>query len=1269
MPKQESYSEQYNKFQISVKQFQSIMETKGEEAIAQINKLGGIEEICNKLETSANDGITGEKSDLELRRKIYGSNVLPPKPTKSFMRLVCEAMNDVTLIILIVVAIISIALSFYHPTDDTDANEETSSGWIEGIAILVSVAVVVLVTACNDYSKEKQFRALQNKIEEGHTFSVLRGGEIIQVQIGEIVVGDICCLRYGDALPVDGIIVQSNDLRIDEASFTGESDLVKKGTNVDPTLLSGTNVMEGSGKMIAVGVGLNSQVGIILKLLGAVEDEETKKKKKKKKKRKGKKRRLSQTSENADIGENQFEVNKGQSVLQMKLNKLAVQIGIGGLLVAFLVVAILILQFCIRTFGIQKKPWKNTYLSKFVEILLVGITIIVVAVPEGLPLAVTLALAYSVKKMIKDNNLVRHLGACETMGNATTICSDKTGTLTTNRMSVVQSYICEKLSKKIPNFNDIPPIVSNLIIEGISLNTSYVSNVEKEDFGKITQIGNKTECALLGFAMDLGQDYRKIREGTPEESFTHVYTFNSVRKSMSTVVPQPDGSYRLFTKGASEIILKKCGFIYLENGKLDTFTESMQRNLVSHVIEPMASDGLRTISIAYCDFIKSKNEINQKVIEGNIDWEDENGIISNLTCLCVLGIQDPIRPEVPEAIKKCKRAGIVVRMVTGDNINTARTIARQCGIIESPKDLILESKNFNKLIRNSTTGLFEQKHFDKIWPKLRVLARSSPTDKYVLVGGIIDSKVNPSREVVAVTGDGTNDGPALRKADVGFAMGITGTDVAKEASDIILTDDNFNSIVKAVLWGRNIYDSITKFLQFQLTINLIAVVTTVIAAFVVNNSPLRAVQMLWVNLVMDTLASLSLATESPTDELLLRKPYGRTKSLVSKSMILNIIAQSVYQLTVLFVILFIGDKLFGIESGNTSTFSSKPTQHYTIIFNVFIMMILFNEINARKVHGERNIFKGLFSNPVFYMIWIFTFVAQVIIVEFGSWAFSTTKLTLDQWLWCLFLGIGTIIWRQIYITFPMDKIFPEESNKDKPIRKGSFLWYRGYKRINVQLKVVKAFKTVKEEIDNIREKSRLSLSFSTEGNKNSMYPTRQSSHPNGQLSHPTVQLSHSNEQSRHPPELPNFPTGRSSHPTGQSNHSKEQLNHSTDHSSQAKRQLSHSSGQSSHLTVQPGQSSRFNEQPSHLIVQPNNVTIQSSYPIGQSNHPIKSGQSRHSNEQPSHSIGQSNNPIEQSTPLTEQSKHTSRQSSHSTGQLNHPVGQSSLPAGQSSHPN
>ncbi|XP_016100740.1 plasma membrane calcium-transporting ATPase 3-like isoform X5 [Sinocyclocheilus grahami] len=1048
-------------FGVTLEELRSLMELRGAEALQKIqDSYGDVEDLCQRLKSSSSNGCGNVSGGAE---------------------------------------------------DEGEAE----AGWIEGAAILLSVICVVLVTAFNDWSKEKQFRGLQSRIELEQRFAVVRNGNVIQIPVAEMVVGDMAQVKYGDLLPADGVLIQGNDLQIDESSLTGESDHVRKSADKDPMLLSGTHVMEGSGRMLVTAVGVNSQSGIIFTLLGAGEGEEEKKEKKedssyslttmakpsgitngkqpeaavesnqnKAKKQDGAVAMEMQPLKSAEGGEVEEREKKKsnvpkkeKSVLQGKLTKLAVQIGKAGLVMSAITVIILVLYFVIETFVVEGRIWLTEctpiYVQYFVKFFIIGVTVLVVAVPEGLPLAVTISLAYSVKKMMKDNNLVRHLDACETMGNATAICSDKTGTLTTNRMTVVQAYLNDQHFREIPDPSQINPITLEMIVNAISINCAYTSKIMPPDVegGLPKQVGNKTECGLLGFLLELKRDYVPVREQIPEEKLYKVYTFNSVRKSMSTVVQMPDGSFRLYSKGASEILLKKCSSILGANGETRSFKPRDRDEMVKKVIEPMACEGLRTICIGYRDL----------PCDPEPEWDNEAEIVTNLTCIAVVGIEDPVRPEVPEAIRKCQRAGITVRMVTGDNINTARAIAAKCGIIQPGDDfLCMEGKDFNRRIRNEK-GEIEQERIDKIWPKLRVLARSSPTDKHTLVKGIIDSTVLEQRQVVAVTGDGTNDGPALKKADVGFAMGIAGTDVAKEASDIILTDDNFSSIVKAVMWGRNVYDSISKFLQFQLTVNVVAVIVAFTGACITQDSPLKAVQMLWVNLIMDTFASLALATEPPTEALLLRKPYGRNNPLISLTMMKNILGHGVYQLVIIFTLLFAGEKIFNIDNGRYAPLHSPPSEHYTIIFNTFVLMQLFNEINARKIHGERNVFDGIFGNPIFCSIVLGTFGVQIVIVQFGGKPFSCAPLNVEQWLWCLFVGVGELLWGQVIATVPTshlkclkeaghgpgvdemteDELADDEEEIDhaeRELRRGQILWFRGLNRIQTQMEVVSTFK-------------------------------------------------------------------------------------------------------------------------------------------------------------------------------------------------------------------
>lgn len=470
---------------ITIKDLTKLMEHRGQEANDYLNsKFGGLKKLIHMLHTSAEKGIGGFPEDLENRKNVFGANYIPPKPPKTFLQFLLDALKDTILIILMFAAIVSLLLGVFAPEECEGAEDNT--GWIDGFAIIVAVIIVALVTAVNDYQKEQQFRGLQSKIEGEHKFTVVRHGNPIEVLNSEIVVGDLCQVKYGDLLPADGVVVQCNDLKVDESSLTGESDLVKKGEK-DPLLLAGTHVMEGSGKMVVAAVGVHSQTGIIFSLLGSHGEKEGDK-------QDGGEEATPQSpmikashdefeeislddDKDSDSNGKDKKDKQEKSVLQGKLTKLAVSIGWFGVAAALLTIVVMVLQFSIRKYVNEKASWQNQHLNAYVNAFITGLTVLVVAVPEGLPLAVTISLAYSVKKMLDDNNLVRHLDACETMGNATAICSDKTGTLTTNRMTVVQSFLADNHYKDVPKQGELPQTLVEVLCKGIAINSSYASNI------------------------------------------------------------------------------------------------------------------------------------------------------------------------------------------------------------------------------------------------------------------------------------------------------------------------------------------------------------------------------------------------------------------------------------------------------------------------------------------------------------------------------------------------------------------------------------------------------------------------------------------------------------------------------------------------------------------------------------------------------------------------------------------------------------------------
>ena len=732
------------------------------------------------------------------RKRIFKDNRLPEKKAKSIFELAWLAYNDKVLILLTVAAIVSLALGIYQSSTKQGGE---SVQWVEGVAIAVAIIIVVAVGAANDWQKERQFVKLNRK-KDDRNVKVVRSGKSREISVHDILVGDVMHLEPGDMIPVDGIYIAGHNLKCDESTVTGESDILRKcpGDEVyeaierhqdvgkmDPFIISGGKVTEGIGTFLVTAVGVNSSYGKTMMSL----------------------REPPQVTP-----------------LQSKLSILAeyiAKLGLGAGLILFIATFI---KFLVQLKDISGGASEKG--QQFLQVFIVAVTIIVVAVPEGLPLAVTLALAFATTRMLKDNNLVRLLKACETMGNATTVCSDKTGTLTQNKMSTVAGFfgvsshfgdkgtpessqtnspdspIRDSLTAPDPHPHDrsVAQFVASLhedikvlLVQSIAVNSTAF---EGEQDGHEAFIGSKTETALLSFARDY-LAMGPVNEERSNANIVQMVPFDSGRKCMATVVKLGKSRYRMLVKGASEIMLGKCSRI------VEDPTKSIAENYISHqnletltdVINRFASRSLRTIGLVYRDFERWPPK-DAPTHDDDPKLAVFDKVFKDMVFLGIFGIQDPLRVGVADAVRTCQEAGVFVRMVTGDNRLTAQAIAAECGIYTAG-GLVMEGPQFRRL---------SKREMNEIIPKLQVLARSSPDDKRILV-----KRLKELGETVAVTGDGTNDAPALKTADVGFSMGIAGTEVAKEASAIILMDDNFASIVKAIMWGRAVNDAVKKFLQ------------------------------------------------------------------------------------------------------------------------------------------------------------------------------------------------------------------------------------------------------------------------------------------------------------------------------------------------------------------------------------------------------------------------------------------------------------------------
>ncbi|KAI0671871.1 calcium-translocating P-type ATPase [Trametes maxima] len=951
-------------------------------------------------------------ADLTERRRVFGENTLPTRKTKSLLQLMWLALKDKILVLLSIAAVVSLALGFFQDFGTTRPEGEPPVDWVEGVAIIVAIAIVVLVGSVNDWQKERQFQSLNEKKDE-RGVKVIRNGIEMVIDIKEVVVGDVALVEPGEIVPCDGVFLSGHNVKCDESGATGESDAIKKlpyedclrgleiegaggGDHLKHTdcfMISGSKVLEGYGSYVVIAVGTRSFNGrIMMALRGDAEN----------------------------------------TPLQIKLNNLAELIARLGSAAGLLLFTALMIRFFVQlgTHNPERSP--SQWGMAFVQILIIAVTLIVVAVPEGLPLAVTLALAFATKRMTKENLLVRVLGSCETMANASVVCTDKTGTLTQNVMTVVAGSVgihckfvhrlednkartnageepgvrasaaagrkhAEDFSIDQEQLNDtLSPAVRALFNEAIAVNSTAFEDTDPETEQKVF-VGSKTETALLKFAKENGwADYKKTREAA---DIVQMIPFSSERKAMGVVVRLPGGRARLYLKGASEILTKNCTrHVVVERGSAADDVETreldeLSRDNISRTIIFYANQTLRTIALCYRDFESWPPAGVQAESEDEVPYAD---LAHELTLIAITGIEDPLRPGVREAVANCHKAGVTVKMCTGDNVLTARSIALQCGIYTAG-GIIMEGPIFRQLERQDLLDVV---------PRLQVLARSSPDDKKLLV-----ETLRSLGETVGVTGDGTNDGPALKTADVGFSMGIAGTEVAKEASDIILMDDNFASIVKAIMWGRCVNDAVRKFLQFQISTNVTAVLITFVSAVasVEEESVLSAVQLLWINIIMDTFAALALATDPATPQLLDRKPDKKTSPLFSVDMYKQIIGQSTYQTIITLIFHFLGSKILGHHhSDDSATQKHNDAIVQTLVFNIFVFAQIFNSVNSRRLDNRLNIFAGITKNYYFMCITLIEIAIQILIVFVGGAAFQVTRIGGREWGIALALGFVSI---------------------------------------------------------------------------------------------------------------------------------------------------------------------------------------------------------------------------------------------------------------------
>lgn len=869
---------------------------------------------------------------LESRKK-YGVNILTPPEKEPLWKQFLEKFTDPLIIILMIAGVLSIGISFY----EYFGLNEGFTVFFEPIGIFVAILLATGLAFYFELKADKEF-AILNQVNDDELVEVIRNGNATQIPKKDVVVGDIVIINTGAEVPADGELLECVSLNVDESTLTGEpmchKSVDEKDFDPDATyptnhVLKGTKVMEGHGIFRVTAVGDKTENGKVFV--------------------------AAQIDDSVKIPLN--EQLDGLSDLITKLSYgFAVLVVVGRLLIYFL--------------GDYSMEW--AHITAYVlQTLMIAVTLIVVAVPEGLPMAVTLSLAYSMRRMLKTNNLVRKMHACETMGATTVICTDKTGTLTQNQMSVEETQFYGLANQALGKDE-----TSRLIKEGIALNSTASLDLSNPD--KPVVLGNPTEGALLLWLRNNGIDYRNLKDNA---NIVEELPFSTERKYMATVVEsaQLGGKKILYVKGAPEIIRSLC--------------KQIDKNVNIADIDKQLTDyqnrAMRTLGFAY----QVLNDSDMAIADGKV-------IAENLTFMGIVAIADPVRKDVPAAVQKCMAAGINVKIVTGDTPGTAKEIGRQIGLWtkKDSDSAIITGAEFEKL---------SDDELDKKVLELKIIARARPMDKKRLV-----ESLQRNNQVVAVTGDGTNDAPALKAAHVGLSMG-DGTSVAKEASDITIIDNSFSSICRAVMWGRSLYQNIQRFLLFQLTVNVAACFIVLVGAFMGTESPLTVTQMLWVNLIMDTFGAMALASLPPSQSVMKDKPRDRKAFILTKPMMKDILGVGGFFFLLLVVFLYIFQHteitqmtdLLHCKLGETNGLS--PYEQ-TLLFSIFVWTHLWYMFNTRSFETGKSFFQLKMSKEFFTIVAII-FIGQVVIVEGLYDFFNCTPMKLMDWVIIVVLS-SLVLW-------------------------------------------------------------------------------------------------------------------------------------------------------------------------------------------------------------------------------------------------------------------